>query len=265
MKKFQYKNVKYEVPTSWQEIPLSMVMKMAEDEKAFKTDATRQLSYISAYAGIPVEILKKSTITEVQKLFKYLEFLQHPLPETPITDFEFQGNKYSLASTLLKQEFQDFVSMETVLADNDGDVYKALPMMLAIMCKREGESLDDYDLAERAEMFKDLPMTIAHPLSVFFWQQEKMSTILSQLSSQQESLIVMKANEVLITLNRRDGMGWLMRLLVSTLASWIRFTMLPRNKHSIFMRLKSSIMRCKQRCKKLFRRESIKKSCISKK
>jgi len=258
MKQFQYKNQKYSVPCEWKEIPLRMVMQMARDEKEFVSDSGKQLAYISAYAGIPVDVLKHSTITEVGRLFQYLEFLSKPLPETPIFEFEFEGEKYSVAETIAKQEFQDFISLETVIADNDGNIYESLPMIIAIMAKRQGESLDDIDLDARAKLFENLPMTIAHPLSVFFCQQEQISTMLSQLSLQQEHLIRMKANEVLFTLSRRDGMAWHTRLLTSLLASWIRFTMLPQRKYSISMRPKFFITRWKQKCMKLFRKENTK-------
>lgn len=255
MKTFQYKKVKYQVPENWSEVPLKSLMKMKSDVDEFKTDSTRNLALISAYAGIPVDILKKSKVSDVTKLFKYLTFLSTDLPTEPIYEFDFKGEHYTVADTLIKQEFQDFISVETVLSDNDGNTYKALPTLLAILCKRDGESLDDYDVEERAKMFLDLPITIAHPLSVFFCNQEKMSMFYSQLYSNHKSMIAMRAKSLLATLKPQDGMGWLMRLQIGLLRSWIRFTMLPQSKCSTCMLLKSYITKCKKMCKKLFRKE----------
>ena len=255
MKTFQYKYEKYTVPTSWEEVTLKQIIKITSDQDSFKFESTQKLAFISAFCGIPVETLKKSSVTEVGTLFKYLGFLNKPLPEEPIYEFEFQGHKYSVAETMAKQEFQDFVSMETVLADSDGTTYKALPMMMAIMCKREGESLDDYDVQERAKMFEEVPITIAHPLSVFFCNQEKIYNALSQLSLKQDLVIAMKARDMLDTLKPLDGMGLLTRLLIGILRSYIRFTMLPRKPFSISMRVKSCMVKCKAMCMRLFQRD----------
>ena len=230
MKQIQYKGVKYSVPTSWEEVPISKLIELNDDEQTFKTGSTKKLAFISAFVGIPVEVIRKSKVQEVSKLFKYLGFIAEDLPSDPIYEFEFRGDTYSVKESLVEQEFQDFVSMETVLADNEGHMYKALPTMLAIMCKKEGESLDDYDVGARAKMFLDLPVTIAHPLSVFFYAQEKVSKMLSLVSSRQELVIQMKRKEVLDTLKKQGGTAWLIRLQTGLLRSLIKFTIPKQTK-----------------------------------
>lgn len=253
MKKFQYKKVKYEVPESWDEVPLKMLIKMTSDQQEFKTEATKKLAFISGFCGIPIDVLKHSTLDEVGRLFKYLEFLNTKLPEEPIATFELEGETYNVMPTLLKQEFQDFISLETALSAHDGDVHKALPMLIAILAKKDNETLDDYDVQARADLFNEkLPVSVAHPLSLFFWNSEAMSTTLSQLSLNHENLIVTKAESVLDTLKPVAGMGLLTRLQIGIMRTWIRFTMLPQKRYFTFMRLRRFITTCKTKLKKLF-------------
>jgi hypothetical protein len=224
---------------------------MHNDQKLFKTELTKQLAYISSFIGIDVDVIKKSNVTNIAKLFRHLNFLSVPLPEKPITEFEFKGETYSINDILLKQEFQDFISIEIALSDKGGDVLNALPLLISIMCKRKGESLDDYDVEERAKIFLDLPVTITNGLSVFFLSNEKMSKVLSQLSSQQKSLIQMKAKSLLTILKPQVGRGLLIRLQIFLLRSWIKYTMLQPIKFSISMQLKFFIIKCKRICRKL--------------
>ena len=241
MKTIQYKKEKYNVPESWDEVPIKKLIELNLDSQEFKTESTKKLAFISAFVGIPVDVIKKSKVTEIQKLFKHLEFMTDPLPEDPIFEFEFRGEKYSVKQTFNEMEFQDYVSMETVMSDNNGELYKALPMLLAILCKKEGESMDDYDVGERAKLFEELPVTIANPLSVFFYAQEKLSNMITLAYSNRDLVIQMKRREVLDTLKKQGGTGLLTRLLTGILRFWIKYiipertlssTSTPQNSHT---------------------------------
>lgn len=205
MKKFKFKGKQYECPTSWDEVTLEMQIKVSEDAQEFKTDSTKLISLLSGYSGIPIDELKHSTPSEVSKLFKYLEFIKDPIPDKPVLSFTFNDEIYNVSNNLLEQEFQDYISLEAALQNNENDVYKSLPLIVAIMAKKDGETLDDYNPEERAEEFKKLPISTANGIAVFFYQSVNGLQISSQLFSNPQALIQMKKEEVESSLNKLGG------------------------------------------------------------
>lgn len=96
-----------------------------------------------------------------------LSFCSTPLNNKPVYEFELHDIKYKVLPTLLKAEFQDFLSIETILDNYKGKEYQALPYIIAVLAKRENETLDKYDLQERMKIFLDLPLTTANAIYLF--------------------------------------------------------------------------------------------------
>jgi len=266
MKTIEFKGEKYKVPTSWSEITLEKQIQVSNDQTEFKNDITKKLSLISAYAEIPIDIIKHSTPAEAGKLFQHMKFLKNDIPDKQIAEFTFKGDKYYVAQNLLDSEFQDYLSMEIAIQNNEGKIYNALPQMIAVLCKKqkedgELETLDDYDVNERAEMFKQLPISIANGLAVFFYQSEKISKIRSLLYSNKNQIILKKAEEVENTLKKQGGKGLLSRLLIGILLSYIRYIKRIAQKSSNSTQSKSFTHKWKMICRKF----AIKNLSINKK
>lgn len=250
-----FKNKQYSVPSSWDEITLRQQLEVSRANDEFKTDVTKHLSLIAGYTGVPVDIIRKSTPQEVAPLFKHLTFINEPIPDKPVMEFEFKGHHYTVVKNLMEQEFQDYISMEIALQNNKEHTYEALPLLMAIMCKRKKEdgtleSLDDYDLNERAEEFLDVPISIANGLMVFFYQLEKNYRMLSLLSSHQDKAILMRANEVENTLKEQDGKGLLYKLLIFLMRIYLKSLKEGVMKSSNTTQSKSFIQRWRMTCKK---------------
>ena len=243
MKTIQLNKVKYECPTSYEEVTLRMRMKVEDDaEKIIDNPTLKRIAYISGYCNIPIEVLKETPMDKIGKIFKHLQFLSEELPTKAITTFEYKGEKYYVMPTLEKGQFQDFVSLDTATSAHKDDAHNALPLVLAILCKKEGETLDDYDVEERAKHLMDLPMTIVEPLRVFFWTIGKSSQLSIQLSSMEgkELLLNAKANVLHDTLNKQVGGGLLMRLQRGMLRRWIQYLQNHWTKFFNSIRSKSS-------------------------
>lgn len=256
MKTLMWKDRKIDIPTKWEEITLKQQIQVSTDSEQYTNETTKKLALISGYCGIPVQEIKRATPDEVAPLFQHMKFLAEPIPEKPLMEFEFRGEKYYVIQNLAKQEFQDFISLEAALSNENNDTYKALPTIIAIMAKRkkangETESLDDYDVEERAKVFEELPISIANGIGVFFYHNVKVSTMASQLFSKPEKGIAMKVREVENSLNRSAGGGLLHRLLRGILKIYLRF--LKRNVKSLLGSTpsKSFTVRWKQTFRKL--------------
>lgn len=225
MKKIKFKEVEYNVPESWNEVTLKQLIKVMDDAKEIKSEALKKIALLSGYANIPIEVIKHSTKNDIEKLAGYLSFLNSPLPDKPITEFEFKGHKYYVMPSLMKAEFQDFINLETALQNFKDENYKALPYVMAIVAKRENETLSDFDLEERAKLFEELPLSIVEPIRVFFYQIGTLSQIHSASSSLKVIEAQINAKAILLenSLKEQVGGGFVTRLLRGITVRWIRF------------------------------------------
>lgn len=256
MRKIEFKGKEYEVPTSWSEVSLGKQIEVSRASNEFTSETTKRLALIAGYTGIDVDVIKKSTPNEVAPLFKELKFMTKEIPSKPRMKFVHKGHEYHVSQNLMEQEFQDYVSMEIALDKHKENMYEALPLLMAILCKRRKEqggleSLDDYDINKRAEEMEQVPITIARGLMVFFYQLEKTYKLSSLLSSNQENLILMKVKETRNTLNKLDGKGLLFRLQIFLLRIYLKYLEHGLTKYLSSTRSKSSTPIWKKIFKKL--------------
>lgn len=231
---------KYRCPTSWDEVTLKNQMKVSDDDKAITIPELKKFAILSGYSGIPIEELKKSKLSELQELFKAIEFINIPIHEKQINEFDFNNNHYYIGQNIVDMEFQDFISIENTLSEYSGNTYNALPIILAIMCKKKKdgilESIDDYDIMKRAKEFEELPLIIAHNLSLFFSQVIAIynSNFQSFLNPEVQRLIMQKQIEsVESTLKKLDGKGLLTRCVTGILRHCLKYIKRQQDKHYI--------------------------------
>jgi hypothetical protein len=215
-------NKQFLIPTTWDEITVERQLQVEELVRG--NPDFKSLAIIAGYSDTPIGELKRMNFGHVKELFKHFAFVNEQLPADPIEHFEHNGNTYNVMPTLLKGESQDFISLETLLWDYKSNLYKALPRIIAILAKREGETLGSYDIKERSKEFESLPMTTAHRLYVFFCLSESLSKIDShkilEVKNQEliESLKSMKN-----ILKKRDGMGLSIRWQKAKLLTYLKF------------------------------------------
>ena len=201
MRTIQFLNKKYEVPTNWNEVSLDMQVKVSE--VASLQSHVKMLGIIAGYCGIPVVDLKSAKINKIQDLMASLEFMKEPIPINKSLEWEFEGNEYIVDKNLGDMEFQDFISVQTILSENVETYYKALPIVIAILCKRKGETLDDFDIHERAKVMGRMPISTASSIAAFFLLNENYYKLLTHLSSPhaQQEIVLGKLRELKRTTN----------------------------------------------------------------
>jgi hypothetical protein len=237
-----YMSIKY-VPSSWVEITLSDQM---EVERLTSIGINKTIAIISGYCRIPVQEVKKMNLNQINEIIDRLSFLSE-LPESkPVMEFDFDGHRYSVIQSMFKSEFQDFISLESLLEQYSGSTYNALPYLCAVMCKRKvrdevigknvrgevislpkWETLDDYDIMERGEQMRRLPMSIAYGIYSFFLSFNGMYTIdLQQLINQHRLLVEQYSESIQSSTRMLDGKGWHYRLLAMMLRRFTRYIVL---------------------------------------
>lgn len=197
MKKIIFNEKEYIIPTCWEEVTIKMVMTTEILSDLFPTAPA--VALLSAYSGIPLDELRLAKIEQVQQLMEVLSFINTPYEPIASYSFEFKGVTYSCKDELVEQNFEDYISVQTVLYNHKDEPLMALPKLVAIMCKKDGETLSDFDVDERAEEFMELPITLARNIEAFFLASTnyyKEITLLSSTQSEQGELIRHKFQEL---------------------------------------------------------------------
>lgn len=221
MKRVILNGLEYNIPTSWEDITIKDYQRIykqigiynesVKKEKINEFDDVMEIiKLISVYSSIPEKELKIANINDVVGIINDMSFIKDEIPSKQIVEFKFKNKTYNVIQSLHKQQFQDYVSLENII--QRGNNVENMHYILAIMA-REGvdETLDDYDVDERAKEFLNLDIITANNISVFFSSLEKVYTQISTLYSHPKEVIQMKAQEVMNSLNALDGQGWFTR------------------------------------------------------
>lgn len=252
------------VPQSWDDISVKTYQRIMalskpeimqdkeekEYEENFFDEINYQIKMLSIYLDCDEKLVRNMDSNEMSSIIKNdLKFLKEELPEQPINEFTFKGQRYVVVPSLLKTQFQNFVSLENLLQHSD--FIKVIHYVVAVMARKsETETLDDYDVEERAKEFLELPITTANRVSVFFYRFGKNFETVMQLYSNPELIIREKLKEIMIILKPQVGRGWFTNFVNSILRRLIIFLSRFVMKHYIGTVLKSSTTESKECLKK---------------
>lgn len=195
MKTITLNSVKYQCPDNWNDIKVEDQIRVSKVSKQY-SGMSEQLILISAYCNIPMQVIKETHISKLPTLVKHLEFLNKDIDDSNINEFEHKGEKYYIMPSLIKGQLQDWISLESVFESNKDEPYEGLPMMIAILAKRDGETIDDYDIMERSKEFLDLPLPIANRISSFFLNLNKMRSFLPTPTSSEGEIVMLATDQL---------------------------------------------------------------------
>lgn len=217
-------DIDYLIPESWNEVTVKMQAKAIENVSINPKDIDNYLLNISAYTGIPFELLANMDLADFEELILPMSFLKEE-PQTPlITEFLFRGHTYHVLKSLEKAKVREYTSCQAVLGNYKDNPVAALPTLIAIVAKRENETMDDYDLDSRSVMFEDLPYIIAQGIYLFFCACETLYTQSLEASlRKQDSVMQASMQYSKNILKGWAGTGLLKRLLRAILLLSVKF------------------------------------------
>ena len=226
MKTITFKEKEYNIPQSWDEITVGMIIK-SNDYAELLPDAP-SIAILHAYTGIPMKELKISNATEVMEIMEIMGFLSEEYKPVMGTSLTINGQTYSCNDDITQQNFEDWVSVQTTLFNYKDEPVRALPKLLAIMCKKEGEHLDDFDLGERTELMYGARLTDAKNIEAFFLHSLSASraiTLLYSTTKEREEIVLHKIKELQLILSKRKAQSGgfsLTRLLIGIYQKYLK-------------------------------------------
>ena len=228
MKTITFNNKQYQVPQSWSEVTLQM--QITATAISSTQDYIKTLGVMSAYTKIPVEDLKHAEIHEMKSIMEALAFVDKEVVVDKTESFVYSGETYSVGQSIIKQEWQDYVSIQTAIAKYQDDVWTQLAYIVAVMAKKEGETLDDFDVNDRAKHLMGLDVQTCQNVAGFFLNSQMALESITALSSPAvvvESLRnkVQQLDDSLKTLKQSRGGNLLIILWIMIIRKWTKYSM----------------------------------------
>lgn len=242
MKEIQFNKRKYNIPQSWPEVTLRMVI---ETQRNLDLIPDAELvCVVSGYAGIPLEELKPAKVSQVNKIIKEMSFMYADYQPVMTNSFEFRDNTYAMEIQVQDIRFEDYISAQTILHNNRDNPCEGLPKLVATLCKLENETIDDFNLSERAEEFLDLEYCKVKDIETFFLRALNIYNQASQLSltdSQTIELIRLQLKGLKVTMKQSEvlnGGTLLMKLRAMYFRMYLKY--LERELEKYFSTILSS-------------------------
>jgi hypothetical protein len=190
-----------------------------------------------------------------------MDFVKEEYKPTPTTCFTLDNIEYCCEEELVNQKFEDFVSIQTAIYNYRNDKVRVLPRLLAILCKRKDETLDDFNISERSKLMETCPMTKAKDVEAFFLSSLTAYNALTLISSTQDiqkEMVLHKIKELENTMRKYKAQtgisfGTKIRIGVYQIQLWWVKNQLV--KYFSLQPTKDSKMTWKQTCKKLLTRK----------
>jgi len=231
---FEYKNKTYKIPSKWEDITLERYQDIYNTLKHLKENDEKEMGLtdrinlkiklISAYTGIDVSTLKSIPYSKINNVIKSLDFLTKEIPSKSISTYVLHDIEYNVLTSLENRQFQDFVSLENALTMNDNDLVTNLHLILSIMSRKSiDETLDDYDIFERANELRSLDIVTAHNIGVFFYSLEKSYRKIMELYSNPKTYIEVLNQDLNQFSNNLVGRGWYTKLVAGIIMKYMRY------------------------------------------
>ena len=172
------------IPTSWEDISIGKYMELRPAISNQDNEVTRVINILCVLSSSKREEVKDISLKNLNYLIDKMSFLNDPLPqELDKKRFIIGGKWYEFKLQANKLLFGEYISIMEILqkAENNEEVlFNNLHHILTVLCRPVYKTMFgfrdvkvDTDLIrETAKNFYDnMPITIAYPIAVFFYQR----------------------------------------------------------------------------------------------
>tara|TARA_R100001443_G_scaffold18994_1_gene30317 strand:+ start:577 stop:1212 length:636 start_codon:yes stop_codon:yes gene_type:complete len=172
------------IPTSWEDITLGQYIELRPILQTKEDDIKRVINILCVLTGKKREEIRNVTIPDFHKLIKKMSFLNDPLPkQLNKRRFLIGGKWYEFKLDAKKMLFGEYISVMEILqksGDNEDLLFNNLHKILTVICRPvyktlfgfKSVNIDGDLIRETANNFyNNMPITIAYPIGVFFYQR----------------------------------------------------------------------------------------------
>ena len=208
--------MKIELPKDWTQVSLKQfqaIQAMLKDEGDVYQKNTELISVLSGWELKDVEKISLKGYTQVMKV---IEFIGQPIENKLTRKFNLKGKRYRIISDIYDLNGGQYITLQHLLKDPDKviDNLHQIMAVFAVPYERKwwGWKQGKYDSdkhEEIAEEMLSLPVSIAQPLSSFFFANWKKSVERMLVSSESQARKLEKELVEELKLIKPDTDGWL--------------------------------------------------------
>lgn len=163
------------VPTSWSEISLEMMDKIAEiSNNSTYTDEQRETEIIKLLTGLTDDDIDNMNIVDYQKILNSLKFLNQPISKVlPQASIELNNKTYNVLLYPSRMTAAQFLDYKTIMAS---DMNHKTARLIACFVVPEGSKYadDSYNPDDVVnDIYKYMSIEYAYGLTFFFESQYK--------------------------------------------------------------------------------------------
>ena len=174
--------MKIELPKDWTQVSLKQfqaIQAMLKDEGDVYQKNTELISILS---GKDIKEIEKIALKGYTQILKVLEFINEPIENKLTNSFKLNGKKYRVISDIYKLNGGQYITLQHLLKDSESviDNLHQIMAVFAVPYERKwwGWKRGKYDSDQHEEIAEEmlqLPISIAQPLSTFFFENWKRS------------------------------------------------------------------------------------------
>ena len=163
----------YTLPESWDEVNLDQFCRIWEFDKQDMTTVEFATRIVSSFTEIEEERLMEMNYTDFQKLCDILEFTRSEFkPDIDVDFIELGDDRYYLKKDFSQLTMGEVISIDTIMADANGNMYKVMDKLLCIFLrkKKDNGNLETFktEFMERRWGFRDIKISKVFNLFSFF-------------------------------------------------------------------------------------------------
>lgn len=207
------------IPTSWEDVTVEMYIKLRPVLQAKQEPIERVINLLCVLTDKKRNVIRDLQLTDYQKIVKKMKFLETELPNKLKSKyFKIGGDWYTFKFDARQLSFGEYISTMELLQDaskNEEIIHQNLHRILTAICRpvkrrwfRWKEIKLDGELLRKTteNIYKNMPITIAYPIGVFFYHHLQTSTQDTRISLIQKATEKMKeAKREMALLSTGDG------------------------------------------------------------
>lgn len=188
------------LPKNWNDITIEQYVAVYKTLDEQPKDAEAQLNLLIKRTCLltfkePEWVEDNLTMNDLAKM---QDFLKSELPTKLIKEFRFKGRRYKVDIDPTKYDAGRYMSVMNQLKDSKIDNLHKIIFLICREVDWKGKTVEVPidELADRIDSFRELPMKIANPLSVFFYNlSNNLTDVILKYSTEQ----MKKAKELVQT------------------------------------------------------------------
>ena len=163
----------FNLPENWSEVSVDNFCRIWEFDKNDMTTIEFATRIVSSFTDMDESLIMAMNYEDFQKIVGILDFTQTEfVPDKDVDNIELGDETYFMKKDFNQLTMGEVISIETIMGDANGNIYKVMDMLLCIFLrqKKENGNLETFQphFMERRWKFRHIPISKVFTLFSFF-------------------------------------------------------------------------------------------------